>query len=401
MARHRRLRGWIEPVQYWTVSAAVVVWVMVLIAWRERPPAPKPATVAPTEFSAARAWPVLTMLADSIRDRVAGTPGADSAAAYLERTLRAIPGIEVAQQDVSGAWSVPGYGTVAYTVRNVLARIPGRSRDAVLLSAHYDTPAGSVGAADDGVAVASLVEVVRALAAGPTLAHTVIVNFNDGEEQGLVGAHGFTRHPWIHDVRAFVNLESAGTSGKAILFQTGPGNAWLTDAYARAVPYPYGTVIAQDIFQSGAIPSDTDFRIYRDFAALPGLDIALYRGGWAYHTQRDRTWNISPGSMQQMGANALALARTLANGPLPGNVSRVRAVYYDLLGTVMVHYTERTAVVLAGLALVLGLAVLVLAVRRERVGVRELGLGLVFAVATVVAMLAGALLVGWVVAYPL
>lgn len=358
---------------YWAATTAIVVAILALVAWRERPPRPQPATIAPAEFSAARAWPVLAYLADTIGYRVAGTPGTDSAAAYLVGTLRRIPGVEVQVQEVSGAWAPPSsHRVLAYTVRNVLVRIPGRSPEALLLSAHYDTPPGSVGAGDDGIAVASLVEIVRALAAGPPLVHTVIVNLNDGEEQGLVGAHGFTQHPWMRDVRAFVNLESAGPHGKAILFQAGPGNPWLTSAYARSVPYPYGTVVAQDIFQSGSIPSDTDFRIYRDFGGLRGLDIALYQEGWAYHTQRDRTWNVSPGTVQHMGENALALARTLANGPLPGNVSRERAVYYDVLGVFMLAYTASTARLLAALVIGVGIVVLGVGLARRRVGIAEL-----------------------------
>jgi hypothetical protein len=286
-------------------------------------------------------------------------------------------------------------------VRNVLVRIPGRSPEAVLLSAHYDTPPGSVGAGDDGVAVASLVEIVRALAAGPRLEHTVIVNINDGEEQGLVGAHGFTQHPWMRDVRAFVNLESAGPHGKAILFQVGPGNPWLAAAYARAVPYPYGTVVAQDIFQSGSIPSDTDFRIYRDFGGLRGLDIALYQEGWAYHTQRDRTWNVSPGTLQHMGENALALARALASGPLPENVSGERAVYYDVLGATMLSYTQRTARLLAAIGIVLGVVALAIARARRRYATGALLLATAGIIVSVIAALGAALGLAAIAAYAL
>lgn len=401
MAGARR-PAWVGPAQYWSAVAATVVWLLVLVVWRDRPPHSRPASIPAREFSADRAWPVLSYLADTIGYRIAGTPGADRAAAYLERTLRAVPGVQVATQDATGAWLPPGRGVAtAYAVRNVLARIPGRSREALLLSAHYDSPPGSVGAADDGVAVASLVEIVRALAAGGPLAHTVIVNLNDAEEQGLVGSHAFTRHPWARDVRAFVNLESAGPRGKAVLFQAGPGNPWLVDAYARAVPYPYGTVMAQDIFQSGAIPSDTDFRIYRDFGGLRGLDIALYEGGWAYHTQRDRTWMVSRGTVQHMGENALSLARALANGPLPGNVSTERAVYYDVLGLVMVRYRARTAAALAVLAVLLGAAALALARARRRLRVRDAALGALFALVSLGAGLALALVLAALAAYAL
>jgi hypothetical protein len=393
-----------SPLRYWTAIVLITGSLVALLLWRERPPRPTPASAAATEFSAERAWPVLSYLADTIGYRVSGTPGARRAESYLVARLREIPGVEVEVQEVSGARS--GFGrSIGYTLRNVLVRIPGRSRDAILLSAHYDTPVGSVGAGDDGVAAASLVEVARALAAGPKLEHTVIVLINDGEEQGLLGSHGFVAapgaHPWFRDVRAFVNLESAGPHGKAILFQAGVGGGWLVSAYARSVPYPYGTVLAQDIFQSGAIPSDTDFRIYRDFGHLVGLDIALYRGGWAYHTQRDRSWNVAPGTVQQMGENALALARELASGPLTPNsgAGTERAVYYDVLGAFMPHYGERTAYMLAAVAIVLALIALGIALHAGVLRARAFGVAFAFTVLAVAAALVAPIALGAAAAY--
>lgn len=57
-----------------------------------------------------------------------------------------------------------------------------------------------------------------------------------------------------------------------LTFISGPSNPWLVRAYAESVPYPTGTIFGQDMFQSGIIPSDTDYRIYRDFGEVPGTD---------------------------------------------------------------------------------------------------------------------------------
>ena len=56
-----------------------------------------------------------------------------------------------------------------------------------------------------------------------------------------------------------------------VTFFTGPENPWLIDSYAKSAPHPFASVIGQEIFQSGVIPSDTDFRIYRDYGNLPGM----------------------------------------------------------------------------------------------------------------------------------
>jgi hypothetical protein len=77
----------------------------------------------------------------------------------------------------------------ATAVKNVLVRIdgtePGR---AVLITAHYDSLVTGLGAGDDGMGVAAMLETLRALQAGPPPRNDLIFLFNDGEEPGMLGS---------------------------------------------------------------------------------------------------------------------------------------------------------------------------------------------------------------------
>lgn len=40
--------------------------------------------------------------------------------------------------------------------------------------------------------------------------------------------------------------------------------------YSKYAKRPYATSIAEELFQANIIPSDTDFRIFRDYGHVPG-----------------------------------------------------------------------------------------------------------------------------------
>ncbi|WNG53592.1 M28 family peptidase [Archangium gephyra] len=315
----------------WGLWGVLVVGVLGAVWSSERPPEPLGAEVPVEAFSEARAWPVLRHLVDEVGPRVAGTPGQARAAEYLVERLRGIPGVEVELQRAAGV-RVDGNEAWDYRAENVLARLPGTGDGVVLVSAHHDSAEAEPGAGDNALAVAAAVEVMRALAAGPRLERTVVLGLNGAEEAGLVGAAGLLGHPWLARVEAFINLDAAGSRGRSLLFQSTQSAPWLLAAYARSVPHPYALVVGQELFQTGLIPSETDYRVFTREGHWPGMDLALYQDGYAYHTPLDGLARVEPGSLRQLGENVLALVRELARGPRPEDAGEAVSTYYDVLG---------------------------------------------------------------------
>uniref|UniRef100_A0AAQ4QD72 Endoplasmic reticulum metallopeptidase 1 n=1 Tax=Gasterosteus aculeatus aculeatus TaxID=481459 RepID=A0AAQ4QD72_GASAC len=211
-------------------------------------------------------------------------------------------------QRPTGTFSIDflgGFTSYYDRVTNIAVRLEpkGGAQHLMLANCHFDTVANSPGASDDAVSCAVMLEVLHSLANQSTpLLHGVVFLFNGAEENILQASHGFiTQHPWAKQVRAFINLEAAGVGGKEVVFQTGPENPWLVQAYVHAAKHPFASVVGQEVFQSGIIPSDTDFRIYRDFGNIPGIDLAFIENGFIYHTKHDTSDRILTDSIQRAG----------------------------------------------------------------------------------------------------
>ncbi|XP_006816631.2 endoplasmic reticulum metallopeptidase 1-like [Saccoglossus kowalevskii] len=250
-------------------------------------------------------------------------------------------------------------------VTNIIARVgpgetamsPGKknkkTRPSLLVNCHFDSVPDSPGASDDAGSCAVLLEILRILVeSDEPLKHSVIFLFNGAEENILHASHGFiTNHQWRKDIKAFLNFESAGSGGREVVFQTGPHHPWLVHAYAATAKYPLANSFAQDLFQSGVIPADTDFRIFRDYGDVPGIDMAYVTNGYVYHTEYDEPQRIYPGSLQAAGDNILALIKHIANSPYLEDPEEYRhgdMIYFDVLGFFLVAYPVRIATLLNG-----------------------------------------------------
>lgn len=100
---------------------------------------------------------------------------------------------------------------------NILVKVDGTAPggdDGVIFSAHYDSVSTGRGATDNGMSVASLLQLVEYFSHPERRPkRDAIFLFNNGEEDGLNGVHVFFEHPWAKLVSTFVNLEGAGAGG--------------------------------------------------------------------------------------------------------------------------------------------------------------------------------------------
>ncbi len=237
--------------------------------------------------------------------RPTGSSANAAARAYLVDQLR-LYGFDVRTQTVDA--SRPEYGRTM-RVTNIVATRAGSRHDAIALVAHYDSVAIAPGAMDDGIGTAVALEAARLLAAAPGLRHTLVVLLTDGEEFGLMGAVGAMGDAELRArLKGYVNLESTGSTGPAILFESGPGNEALIRAWAGATPRPHGASYALEIYKR--LPNDTDFTILKA-AGIPGLNMAPIGNSHAYHTSRDTADRVAADTLLHMGETAVTTMRAM------------------------------------------------------------------------------------------
>jgi hypothetical protein len=205
-------------------------------------------------------------------------------------------------------------GVSCARVKNVIVALGPATGKALLLNAHYDsTPVGPA-AADDGVGVATLLEVASILK-NERLNRPVIFLFNEGEELGLIGARAFMADPLSGRVDSLVNLEARGTTGPVTMFETSLPNAPPVRAFARAVDRPFANSLTTDFYRQ--LPNYTDVNSFSERGWLT-LNFAMIGNETRYHSPGDDIASLDARSLQHMGDQTLSLARELSTGTPTG-----------------------------------------------------------------------------------
>ncbi|BDU74321.1 M28 family peptidase [Mesoterricola silvestris] len=201
-----------------------------------------------------------------------------------------------------------------YPLENITASLPGRSGSSVLLVSHYDAVPGSLGAGDDGLGMAAMLEMAGLLARSPQpLENGVRFLFTDAEESGLLGARAeMERNADLYrDVNLVINLEARGVRGPAVMFETGRRNL-ATIRLFRKARWPFGYSFAPEVYRR--MPNGTDFTVFQR-AGLPGMNFAVLDDLSFYHTPRDHPGNVSLASLQHYGEQVLPMVRAYAADP--------------------------------------------------------------------------------------
>ncbi len=320
-------------------------------------PRPQPASAPAAAFSAERAMQDVRLMARA--PRPVGSTDHALVQAYLYGRMAEL-GLSPRFQ--AGALSPAavrrmernGLSTEGVSAVNLVGVLPGRNPrlPLVVLMAHYDSVPGSPGAADDASGVAAVLEAVRAIKARGPADRGLIVLLTDAEELNLDGARAFfSEHPLRDRVGAVVNLEARGGGGRALMFETGPGNAQTVDLYARAARRAEGgpSSNALAVFVYRLMPNGTDFTIAAD-RGLAGVNLAFIGRPAQYHSPGSTPDALDQGSVQHIGAQALETADALLRAPTLPQATR-NLVYSDVFGLGLLRHGAETGWGLLALAL--------------------------------------------------
>jgi hypothetical protein len=296
----------------------------------------------------------LTALADdSMQGRMTASPGGARAARYIARRMQEI-GLQPAgdsgffqrvplarsphADDPSGLVLLRSradldsvLAAARATAVNVVGILPGSDPklrgEAILVDAHYDhlgigeaVGGDSIynGADDDASGTVAVLEIARALAAGPRPKRTVVFLATTGEEVGLLGTQWYIGHPVVPLERTVANLEIE-MIGRPDSLAGGRGKGWLT-GFERST--------MGSMFAAAGIPIVADPHPAQSFftrsdniafarRGIPAHTLSSYDLHTDYHTPGDEADRVDLEHMTAVIRAGARAVRLLADGPVP------------------------------------------------------------------------------------
>ena len=378
----RRLLAWLPGL----AAALAIIAAMSLFLL----PAPKSADSDPTGFSADHAKQLIDTFADephSVLHTEAHARSRDEIVTMF-KDLGYQPEIHSDPMPLSEATNTSQYSEAGLdalarlNTENIVVRVPGKTDDTMMLTAHYDSavdfektadgrwdpkPGVSSGAADDGYGVATIIETLRAIKAdGRTPERSLLIVITDAEELNLLGAmNEMLHHRADYDnVDLIVNIEARGTSGPAVMFETSDTNASATEFFLKNAPRPFATSLMPAVYRM--MPNGTDLSIYLK-EGFTGLNFASIGNSENYHTASDSPAYSDLTSLQHYGDQVLGLARAWSfDQGTPKLTDDQDRVFFPVFNGFTVHYPATVGVILGVVAIALTAAATVLQARKVR-----------------------------------
>lgn len=309
-------------------------------------PPPLRLSNAPGEFDASRAKAGLAVILGNQQPHPADSAADDSVRGRLVSQLQGLGIRPIVRDQMACNELYKQRGVSCARVRNVIALLGPPGGKALLVNAHYDSVPVGPGASDDGMGVATMIELAAILKDRP-LRRPLILLFNEGEELGLVGARAFLADPLSRNVDSLINLEARGVQGPVNMFETSRPNAAPIAVFAAAVKRPAANSLSTDVYR--LMPNYTDVNSFAERGWLT-LNLAPIGNETRYHSAGDDIAALDPATLQHMGDQVLALSRALANGPpTPAGGDRI---FMDVAGRTLITLPLLLGVVLlAGLLL--------------------------------------------------
>jgi aminopeptidase YwaD len=278
------------------------------------------------------------LASDQLEGRLAGTPGNDSAAAYLARRYRRLglaelePGYLQPFNALSAQDAHMGR-TAPRPTQNVVALLRGRDpalRDEyIVIGAHFDhlgrspmfaldPEAGDAirnGADDNASGTAAVLDLARLLATNPPRRSVIFVNFS-AEELGVLGSSWFVNHPPVplERIVAMINFDMVGRLRNDKLIVYGTSTATELKGIVDSVNATAAAGSAMFRISGGGDgygPSDQSSFYAKDIPVLHFFT-DLHED---YHRATDDADKINAGGEARVVDLALRVARAVADRP--------------------------------------------------------------------------------------
>ncbi len=263
-----------------------------------------------------------------------------------------------------------------FYLKNVIVHIPANASEttdeAVMFMGHFDSVPMGQGASDDGVACATMLEAIRyyldKMENGYTLTNDLVFCFVNGEEFNLYGSRAFMNEfvgfdNVVERIKFGTNLESRGTNGTLIMFETAANNYKTVKLFSEINKNAFTCSIATMVYDM--MPNGTDFSNFKE--AYQGLNMANIGGGENYHTQNDAPENVGITYLSQQAQIVDAIIAKLGSYELDILYDADEsAIFFSYLNLTTVVYNHAAVIVFAVIAILLLAANIIFSAYRKQ-----------------------------------